>query len=113
MKVIVTAVSTTLDSAIDSRFGRGAYFLLVDTDSLETQAFPNPAASAGGGAGTKAAQFVAKQGAEAIISGDFGPNAQQVLNAANVAMYLHGSSRTVREAIEQFNAGQLSPVEGA
>ncbi len=113
MKVIVTTTGTTLDSAIDSRFGRGAYFLLVDTDSLETHAFPNPAASAGGGAGTKAAQFVAKQGAQAVISGDFGPNAQQVLNAANIAMYLHGSSHTAQEAIQQFKDRQLSSVEAA
>ena len=110
MKIIITAASPNIDSEVDSRFGRGAYFLVVDPDTLEWQAHPNPGMSAPGGAGTLAAQFVANQNAEVIISGDFGPNAYGALQAAGVAMYLFGASRTVREAIERFKAGQLERV---
>jgi len=110
MKIIITAASPNIDSEVDSRFGRGAYFLVVDPDTLEWQAHPNPGMSAPGGAGTLAAQFVANQNAEAVISGDFGPNAYGALQAAGVAMYLFGASRTVREAIERFKAGQLERV---
>jgi len=110
MKIILTTTSPSIDSDVDPRFGRGAYFLVVDPDTLEWQAHPNPGVNAPGGAGTLAAQFVADQNAEAVISGDFGPNAYGALQAAGVAMYLFGASRTVREAIERFKAGQLERV---
>jgi predicted Fe-Mo cluster-binding NifX family protein len=67
--------------------------------------------NAAGGAGSQAAQFVAQQGADAVISGDFGPNAYIALAAAEIKMYLHGPSRTAREAIANFNAGMLEQVQ--
>jgi len=110
MKIIITTTSATIESEVDPHFGRGAYFLTTDTDTLQWEAQPNPGASAPGGAGTLAAQFVANQHAETVISGDFGPNAYGALKATGVAMYLFGASTTVREAIERFKAGQLERV---
>ena len=92
MKIILTTTSPSIDSEIDPRFGRGAYLLVVDTETLEWQAHPNPGVSASGGAGTMAAQFVANQKAGAVISGDFGPNAYGALQAAGVATYLSGAT---------------------
>ena len=110
MKIIVTTASPSLDSDIDPRFGRGAYLLIVDPDTLEWQAFPNPGASAPGGAGVQAAQFVCNQKIDVVISGDFGPHAYQALNAASLPMYIYGSSVTARQVIERFKAGQLQRV---
>jgi predicted Fe-Mo cluster-binding NifX family protein len=113
MKLVVTATSDNLESAIDSRFGRAGYFVVVDVDTLEWQAYPNPAVGASGGAGTQAAQFIANQGVQAAVSGDFGPNAYNILNAAHIDMYLLGASQTVRDAVEHFKAGQLAPAAAA
>ena len=110
MKIIITTISPDIESQVDPRFGRGAYFLLVDPDTMEWQAFPNPAVSASGGAGIQAAQFASEQKAEAIISGDFGPNAYNAINAAGLHMYLFGLCRTAREAIEHFKSGQLKGI---
>ena len=110
MKIILTTISPSIDSEIDPRFGRCAYLLLVDLDTLDWQAFPNPGASAPGGAGIQAAQFVCNQGAEAVISGDFGPHAYQALNAANLPMYIYGASGTAQQVIERFKAGKLQRV---
>jgi len=110
MKIIITTVSPAIESEIDPRFGRGAYLLVVDPNTLEWQAHPNPGVNAPGGAGIKAAQLVAEQKADAVISGDFGPYAYEALNAAGIAMYLFGNNRTAREAIAQFQAGQLKRV---
>jgi predicted Fe-Mo cluster-binding NifX family protein len=110
MKIIVTASTSSIDSSIDPRFGRGAYLIVADPDTLEWQAHPNPGVSASGGAGTQAAQFAAKQHASAVISGDFGPNACDALQAAEIDMYLFGTSATVRQAIVNFKAGQLERV---
>jgi predicted Fe-Mo cluster-binding NifX family protein len=110
MKIIITTTSTNLDSSLDPRFGRSAYFLVVDPDTLEWQAHPNPGVGASGGAGTLAAQFAANQHVSSVISGDFGPNAYAALQAAGLAMYLFGANTTVREAIESFKAGKLVTV---
>ena len=108
--MILTATSPSINSDVDGRFGRGAYFIVVDPETLEWQAYPNPGVGASGGAGTLAAQFVANQHINSIISGDFGPNAYNALQAIGIAMYLFGASTTVKEAIEHFKAGQLERV---
>jgi predicted Fe-Mo cluster-binding NifX family protein len=110
MKIILTTASLDIDAQLDPRFGRGAYFLIIDPDTLEWQAVPNPAISAPGGAGIRAAQFVTDQKCEAVISGDFGPNAYNALKAAGISMYLYGSCRTVQEAIQRFKSGQIEPL---
>jgi len=110
MKLIVTATAPDLKAAVDPRFGRGAYFIVVDSETLQWQAHANRAVNAAGGAGSQAAQFVAQQGVEAVISGDFGPNAHLALAAAEIKMYLLGPSKTVAEAVANFTAGKLAQV---
>ena len=110
MKLILSTTSPHIDSAIDPRFGRAAHFLIVDSETLEWKAVPNPAIHSSGGAGIQAAQLVSDQGCQAVISGDFGPNAYNALYAAGVQIYLFGSCQTARQAIQQFKVGQLQQV---
>jgi predicted Fe-Mo cluster-binding NifX family protein len=110
MKIILTSVSPDLESEVDPRFGRSAYFLLVDTETLERQAFPNPGVNSPGGAGSQAAQFVVNLKPDAVISGDFGPNAFNVLESAGISMHLFGQCRTVAETIQRYKSGQLEPL---
>jgi predicted Fe-Mo cluster-binding NifX family protein len=107
MKIILTTTLPGLDAEVDPRFGRGTYLLLTDTDTLEWQAFLNPGADAPGGAGVKTVQFVTSHKAEAVLSGDFGPNAFDALKAAGVKMLFYGDCRTARDAVERFKNGQL------
>lgn len=110
MNIIVTATSPSIDAQVDPRYGRGAYFIVIDSDTMAWQAHSNPGVGASGGAGSLAAQFAANQQAGAVISGDFGPNAYNALQAAGIAMYLLGSSATVKEAVENYKAGLLKSV---
>ena len=113
MKIIITTVSPNLESDVDPRFGRGPHLLVVDPDTLQWQAHPNPGASSAGGAGIQAAQFVTSQKADAVISGDFGPHAFEALYAAGMPMYVFGNCRTAREVVAQFKAGHLQRVGAA
>jgi predicted Fe-Mo cluster-binding NifX family protein len=113
MRIVVTTTTPDLDSPVDRRFGRGAYFVVVDTSTMEWQAHANPAAAASGGAGIRAAQFVSEQKAEGVIGGDFGPNAHQALMAAGIGMYLVGDSASARQAVERFKVGELESPGGA
>jgi predicted Fe-Mo cluster-binding NifX family protein len=110
MKIAVTTTSPDITAEIDPRFGRGANFLIIDADTQEWRAVANPGVSASGGAGIRAAQFICDQQVDAVISGDFGPNAYDALKQAGVSMYLFGSSRTVQEALENFKAGQMEAL---
>lgn len=110
MKIIITAVSPTIDAAFDPRFGRCAYFVVFDTESMQWEAFPNPAIDAPGGAGTQAAQFAVEKQVSAVVSGNFGPNASSALNVAEIAMYVNKNQGNIRDVIENFKAGNLTNV---
>ena len=111
MKVAVSAAGRSLDSQIDPRFGRCQYLLIVDSESRRFEALENPAAMAPGGAGIQAAELVGKIGAKAVITGDCGPNAHEVLSAASIEIFL-GASGTAREAVERFRRGELRTAPG-
>lgn len=106
MKIAVSSNGTDLDSNIDPRFGRCAYFIIAETDDMSFEAFDNESIALGGGAGIQSAQFVASKGAVVVMTGNCGPNAVQALSAARVEIYL-GLSGTVRESIEKYISGNL------
>ena len=112
MRVVVSAQGNNLDAPASPVFGRCPTYLFVDTETFEFEAIPNPAMSQAGGAGIQAAQFVVKHGAEAVLTGNLGPNAFGVLQAAGVPGYLVAEG-TVRQAVEAHRAGQLQPMAGA
>jgi len=101
MKVAISSTGRSLESPLDPRFGRCAYFILVDSDSGEFEAIPNEAASQTGGAGIQSATTVVQKGAKAVISGQFGPKAAQTLGAGGVQTYTSNAA-TVRLALEEW-----------
>ena len=107
MKVAVTAQGPELSSAVDPRFGRAKYFIVVDTESGEFSPHDNAQnLNAVQGAGIQAAQNVVNLKVEAVITGNLGPKAFTALQAGNVKAYL-GAGGTVSAAVEQFKAGEL------
>jgi len=111
MKICVTSTGDHLDSAADPRFGRCAYFIIVDSETLEFKSIPNPNLEASGGAGTQSAQLVANEGADAVLTGNVGPNAYQTLAALKIKVFT-GASGTVRQAIDDFKTGKLKEMLG-
>jgi predicted Fe-Mo cluster-binding NifX family protein len=109
MKVAVTAQGKTLDSPVDPRFGRAAGFALVDTETMAFDVIEN--VSGASGAGIAAAKTVIDAGAQAVLTGNCGPNAEQTLRAGGVKLFT-GLSGTVAEAIEQFKQGKLVEAQG-
>ena len=107
MKIAVSASENNLDAAIDPRFGRCAYFIVVDADNMSFEAFDNENIALGGGAGIQSAQFVASKGASIVITGNVGPNAVRTLSAAGVDVIV-GQTGTVRQAIEAYKKGNLT-----
>ena len=109
MKIAVSAAGNTMESQLDQRFGRAVSFLIVETKNMDYEAINNSAAASSGGAGISAAQLVADKGAEAVITGNVGPNAMNVLKAANIEIY-KGSAASVKENVELFKKGALEKI---
>ena len=111
MKIAITATGKTLDSQVDSRFGRASWFIIIDTGSMEFEAVANDNVSAAGGAGISSAKVVIESGAEAVLTGNCGPNAHRTLVAGGVAVYT-GAAGTVKETIESLKGGELTTTDG-
>ena len=79
---------------------------------MHFEAMGNPEFDALRGAGFQAAEFVIERGAQAVMTGNVGPNAFSVFQSSGVPVYLSGSG-TVREAVEAYETGRLQPVEAA
>lgn len=113
MKVAVTAQGQELASTVDLRFGRAKWILVVDTETGEHQAHDNTVhLNAPQGAGIQTGQNVANLGVEAVITGNVGPNAFRVLNAANIKVFL-AAQQTVEQAIAAFKEGRLQDAQQA
>jgi predicted Fe-Mo cluster-binding NifX family protein len=106
MKVAITATGPTLDADIDPRFGRCQYFIIVDPETMQFEALENSGAMAGGGAGVSTAQTIASKGVEAVLTGNCGPNAYQVLSAAGIKV-ITGVAGKVQDAIQGYKSGKF------
>ena len=99
--IAVTAKGKDLDAEVDPRFGRADYFVFVNLGTGEFESFANPFAGAAHGAGVQAAQFVAEKGPDALLTGQVGPNAGQVLESSGVRV-IATEGCTIREAVAEL-----------
>ncbi len=108
MKIAVSSNVNDLQSTIDARFGRAAYFVIVDLDTLAFDAVENKQnLNLAQGAGIQAAKTVLQHKADVLITGNCGPKAFKVLEAAGIKVYA-GVAGRVGDIVEQFKKGDLS-----
>jgi predicted Fe-Mo cluster-binding NifX family protein len=111
MKIAVTSTGKTLNSQVDPRFGRAACFIIVDTETMDFSVIDNENVAAAGGAGISSAKVVIDAGAEAVLTGNCGPNAERTLTASGIKLYT-GATGTVADAVELFKSGKLTEAAG-
>lgn len=111
MKVAISATGDNLNADVDKRFGRCSWFLFVDTGSLQFEAIGNKNADAASGAGTACAQLVLEKEVDAVISGQVGPNAYEVLKQGGVKIFIASQEMSAREAIDKFKNNELKQME--
>ena len=102
MKIAISAKGSGLNARVDPRFGRAAYLMIVDTETMEYEAVDNSEnVNSFKGAGIQAASMVHNKGADVLLTGYCGPKAFQTLQAAGVKVVsdIEGS---VADAVELF-----------
>jgi len=112
MKIAVSATHRSLEADVDSRFGRCMCFVIVETKGNEIKShkeISNEAIQAMRGAGIQAAQTIANEGAEVVITGSIGPNAFNVLSQAGIKI-VTGVSGKVSEVVKKYLKGELKEI---
>lgn len=109
MIICLTASEKSIESVLDVRFGRCAYFVMIDLKTNEQSIIENASGNSGGGAGISSGQFMIEKGIEAVITGNVGPNAMKVLKAASIEIY-RGENISVEENILKYKAGLLGKI---
>jgi predicted Fe-Mo cluster-binding NifX family protein len=108
MKIAISSTGKDMNSQIDPRFGRCAYFMILQTDDMSFEVIENEFKSLGGGAGIQAAGFVHSKEVKAVLTGNCGPNAMNVFDECKVQVF-PVQSGLIKDCVEQFKKGGLSP----
>ena len=113
MKVAISAKGVDLKSEVDPRFGRAAYLIIIDPQTMQFEAVDNSAnVYSFKGAGIQAATLVHDKGAEVLMTGYCGPKAFQTLQAAGIKV-VSDVTGTVVEALERLKSGAVEYLETA
>lgn len=103
MKVAITSTGKGLESTLDQRFGRCAFFVIYDTETGGMEILPNPNKEAEGGAGPASVQLVASKGVEKIISGEFGVKIKSLLDSLKIQMVVYKEpQKTIQSIIDML-----------
>jgi predicted Fe-Mo cluster-binding NifX family protein len=109
MKIAISSSGNRLDAQLDPRFGRCAYFLIVDPADMSYEVISNQGAARSRGAGIQAAQFLAAKTVDAVVSGHVRSHVIQKLTAAGVDVF--GKQQgTIKEVVAQFKSGGLKAI---
>ncbi|NQU80501.1 MAG: dinitrogenase iron-molybdenum cofactor biosynthesis protein [Bacteroidetes bacterium] len=104
MKVAITSTGNSLESNLDQRFGRCAFFVIYDTETKGLEYIPNPNKEAQEGAGPASAQLVASRDVKKIISGEFGIKIKPLLDSLKIQMIvLKEPGKKIKDIIEMLN----------
>ena len=103
MKIAVSATGDSMNAEVSEYFGRCAYFLIVDSQTMKFEPISNAGTGMMGGAGPEAVRLISSRGAEIILTGAVGPNAKSALDAAGITIVTGSrSSMTVKEVVEKY-----------
>ncbi len=109
-KIAVAADGKKLNSYVSPLFGRARYFLIVDPNTGEYKAIRNPFRNLDGAAGVRAAQLIAKEVDDGVITGDIGPNAYNVLNGLGMNVYT-GFTGESGKAVENYKSNKIAAAK--
>ena len=110
MKICFSSTGETLDAPLDFRFARAVFFLIVDENCNLVKSIENTGVNAIHGAGPLAAQVLANEKVDVLITGNIGPNALGALRMAGIKVFASKGEMTVKEAFDEFQKGNLQEI---
>lgn len=114
MKIAICSQSKNVQSNIDSRFGRTAFFAVYDDTTKKWEFIENTQnLQAAQGAGIQAAQAVVDADVDVLIASNVGPKAMAALGANGITVFKIDPGQTVQQAITEYQAGTLVQMQRA
>jgi len=111
MKIFITSTGENLESMVDPKFGRCDYYIIYDTETKNFEAKGNPYKNGQSSVGISVAQLAINNNCPVAISGNYGPNAFQVLSEGKVKTYKAKDDMTIKEAVEACLKGELEEIK--
>jgi predicted Fe-Mo cluster-binding NifX family protein len=112
MKIAVSSTDKNIESNVSDVFGRCPYFVIAeikDNKIEKTEVVKNENTDQMSGAGISTAQLMAEKNVNAIITGNVGPRALDVLNQFNIEIY--AGEGTVKDILQDFIDKKLKKID--
>jgi predicted Fe-Mo cluster-binding NifX family protein len=112
MKIAVSSTDKNIESNVSDVFGRCPYFVIAeikDNKIEKTEVVKNENTDQMSGAGISTAQLMAEKNVNAIITGNVGPRALDVLNQFNIEIY--AGEGIVKDVLQDFIDKKLKKID--
>ena len=112
MKIAVSSTGKKLTDDVSEVFARCPYFIIVEIKNQKidkTEIIENENTDQMSGAGISAAQLMAEKNVNAVIAGNVGPRAFDVLKQFNIEVYT--GSGVIKKVLQEFINGKLKKIE--
>ena len=101
MRVGITTEDTSMESPVAERFGTARFVLVVDSETLDMEAVPNPGASSGTHAGINTVILAISKKLDLLITGYLSPTAEKYLRENGITV-LRGVKGSAAEALDAY-----------
>ena len=111
MKIAVSSTDKNIESTVSDIFGRCLYFIIAevkDNKIEKVEAIKNEKTNQVSGAGISTAQLMAEKDVNAVITGNVGPRALDVLKQFSIEIYF--GKGAVKEVLQEFIDGKLKKI---
>ena len=108
MKIAVSSENLNLETRVTQRFGISPYLIIVDPETMEFEAVPNPGAAGQRAAGMQTVVLAISKEVDAVLTGYLSPTAMKYLTNSGIEV-ITGVTGTVFEAVAQYRS-QIHPA---
>jgi predicted Fe-Mo cluster-binding NifX family protein len=106
MKIAISADGPNLEAKVGHKLGTSKYMIIVDVESGDYEAVPNPGFSGQQGSGIQAVLLAVSKDAEKVVTGYCNPGICNQLRANGIEV-ITGLKGTVGEVIEEYKMTRL------
>ena len=110
MDICIPSTGPTLDSLVDPRFGRAAYFLILDSKGKIKESIENQAVNVQRGAGVLSAQTVAGKGIGRILVENIGPMPFHLFYSSGIKVMVGPKGLSVKDLFKAYKDKKTKEV---
>jgi len=112
MKIAISSTDKDIESNVSDIFGRCPYFIIAEIENQKiekTETIKNEDINQTSGVGISTAQLMAEKDVKAVITGNVGPRALDVLKQFSIEIYF--GKGTIKEVLQKFIDGKLEKID--